>query len=232
MHKNVCQTCRGSTPHKGTQKKWVYTHTHLDEVLLLRPVRLGLDLALGLKLLYGIPMLPPHLGSHAPQVRVAATRPEASHTEGLGDHHPLLLVEGRGAAFEHLLHSATREREREGMREGRFVGGWVSDIVLSSPPLSSRSHMCSTLTPTARAPHQLPYILASSCCPIPSHLSPPLSPTSPLPTSGSSARLFFLDTPVFGNPQVCVCARAVRTNTGNTETYTSGCGRVREKGEP
>jgi hypothetical protein len=39
------------------------TLTHLDEVLLLRPVRLRLDLALGLKLLDGIPMLPPHLVS-------------------------------------------------------------------------------------------------------------------------------------------------------------------------
>ena len=75
---------------------------YLDGLLLLGPIGLGLDLALTLELLDSIPMLPSHLGSHAPQVGEAATRPQARDTEGLGDNHALLLVERRRAAVEHL----------------------------------------------------------------------------------------------------------------------------------
>ena len=75
---------------------------NLDNVLLLGPVGIALNLTLGLELLNGIPMLPSHLGSHASQVSVAAARSQAVDAERLGDHHALLLVEGGGHTVEHL----------------------------------------------------------------------------------------------------------------------------------
>jgi hypothetical protein len=103
------------------------------------------------------------------------------------------------------------------MGEPRFVGRL--DIRHNSPV--SLPHICAAQSHTRPERHTSPHLLASSCCPIPSHLSPPLAPPLHSPTSGSSP--FILDIPVFGNPHVCLCARAARANAGNTETGASGC---------
>lgn len=52
--------------------------SHLDHLLLLRPVSLGLDLTLRLQSLDCLPVLPAHLGAHAPQVSEPAVKPRES----------------------------------------------------------------------------------------------------------------------------------------------------------